>query len=158
MGKVFQLRGKYSPHLKQLKGRTSYFHRASPVFPSVCSCSFSKIIPFSPVFQHLLSHFFLSLVKLDGMFLTSARFIWNLICYYLTIQRKNEHTTQVIQLLFCVWRGKGWGKKVNSDVNMVKVQHDFQKEMPKLGNWNLDVTQLQLDQEERNGFNRICLV
>lgn len=51
---------------------------------------------------------------------------------------------------------------MDSDSNMkfklVKVQCNLQKELPKFGNSKLDIIQLQLEQEERNGFNRISLV
>lgn len=40
---------------------------------------------------------------------------------------------------------------------LVKVQCNLQKELPKFGSSNLDVIQLQLEQEERNGFNRMSL-
>ncbi|KQK75350.1 hypothetical protein AAES_147277 [Amazona aestiva] len=47
---------------------------------------------------------------------------------------------------------EGEERKVDSDSNMkfkpVKVQCNLQKEMPKFGNSNLDVIQLQLEQEE----------
>lgn len=47
---------------------------------------------------------------------------------------------------------------MDSYSNMVKVQFNLQKKVPKSGNSNLDTIQLQLEQEERNGFNRINLV
>lgn len=46
----------------------------------------------------------------------------------------------------------------NMKLKLVKVQCNFQKEMLKFGNSNLDMIQLQLEQEERNEFNRISLV
>lgn len=46
----------------------------------------------------------------------------------------------------------------NMKFKLVKVQSNLQKEVPKFGNSNLDRIQLQLEQEERNGFNRISLV
>lgn len=46
----------------------------------------------------------------------------------------------------------------NMKFKLVKVQCNLQKEVPKFGNSNLDRIQLQLEKEERNGFNRISLV
>lgn len=47
---------------------------------------------------------------------------------------------------------KGEERKVDSDSNMkfklVKVQCNLQKEVPKFGNSNLDLIQLQLEKEE----------
>lgn len=50
------------------------------------------------------------------------------------------------------------GSDSNMKLKLVEVQCNFQKQMLKFGNSNLDVIQLQLEQEERNEFNRISLV
>lgn len=46
----------------------------------------------------------------------------------------------------------------NMKLKLVKVQCNLQEEVPKFGNSKLDIIQLQLEQEERNGSNRISLV
>lgn len=94
--------------------------------------------------------------------LTSDRFMWNLFFSYLPKTKEVYSNICATQLFFCVWRGRGWGTKVDSDSNMntklVKVQCNLWKEVPKFGNSNPDAFQLQLEQEERNRFNTISLV
>lgn len=103
---------------------------------------------------------YLSLVKHEGTSLTSGRFVWNLVCSYLT--RTTEgwiYCAHNPVVFLCVKRGRL--NKMNSDADMkfqlVKVQCNFSEEVPKLRIWNLDAIQLQLEQEERNGFNSIPL-
>lgn len=52
----------------------------SHLFAAAASLKLFHFLLFFSIFYPI----YMSLVKLDGMFLTSARFIWNLICYYLT--------------------------------------------------------------------------
>lgn len=154
-----EFRGKHCPYLKRPEARASPAKLLFSLPICVCSCRCFRAI--LHCYFGIFDPIYLSSVKVDGMPLTSDRFMWNLFCSYLPKTKEAYSNICATQLFFCVWRGRGWGTKVDSDSNMktklVKVQCNLWKEVPKFGNSNLDAFQLQLEQE-MNRSNTISLL